>query len=505
MSVSCHAFLFDDRGAKEPSSYGHEFEAAFFKALGAADRARSVWSVVLRGDLVASTLCEKTTAVSEGPNKSSYTRKMDMELFRTVVWDFADAITTQWHTLDRNTFPSALGHHSIYSLALPTFPLELRAEVDSYLSSAPGYLGALEVDMGNPIQARLIGMLCADAVIRNDHVFLELSEEGYPDVHVDGASSYHRGEKRVPYGKLEEIGPPSTPSAPLSPRGRISIERFEGKRSFTLQERIIHALTDIDHAHRKTFSFESLDENPLLEASMDEDKFVRYLLDPSHPDGSSKARFFIDTLGITSENWRYLAAQFYDGLKRQKFSQLQIQGYKDGGFGARFSCTMPIVGLNGRTVMVRTAWMMDPGSVPHLTSAYPQPPGSQPLSTSPPNIVDNALRGDQRWNALHELAHSAAQRASENCVPTPMKIVGSPQIYLEGAIGIAMVCVPDARRGYARWLVRSGTGDYQPRKGAFIFADNGNSSFDRAVAYAKEYAAVLQLNGIGCTVYSRQT
>jgi len=83
-----------------------------------------------------------------------------------------------------------------------------------------------------------------------------------------------------------------------------------------------------------------------------------------------------------------------------------------------------------------------------------------------------------------------------------MKVVGY-DVIMEGACGYAHIRIPDARKGFARWAVRSGRGSNHYRSGAEIYASVDSQSFDRAVAYAEAFAAVLHLNGIECSVQSR--
>src|SRR5581483_7195476 len=117
-------------------------------------------------------------------------------------------------------------------------------------------------------------------------------------------------------------------------------------------------------------------------------------------------------------------------------------------------------------------------------------------------IVSSTLTGDARWLALYEIAHSAGVIAAAECVPTPMKIIDG-ELIMEGACGSAHVRVPDVRKGFARWAVRSGKGRASFRSGAMINAGIYSQSYDRAVAFAEAFAAILELNGIRCSVEAR--
>jgi hypothetical protein len=500
MSTSFVAFFFEDRSkACDRSKYGQECEAAFLNALETADPEAKTWSSLLSGYMIASALAEKTIAARAEPKSRGDTVGLDMELFRTVIWDLADTIATQWHTLNRQTFPTALGHDAIYCVAIPSLPNDVRTPVDRSLIKARGYLGALEIDRGNPIQVRLMEMLRQDAVIRHGEILLELSPEGQSDTQVSGASSFMNGEIRVPYSTLTRHAPAKLSELALSPRGRMSLERYEGKRRFTVEERVIDALSKLQRS-TLTFDFELSENRPLLEATLPPSNFLKNTLDPSRSDGGPTALFFREVLGIYPKDWRYLASQFHQGLKKHSLNELQIKSW-EGGFGARVICDIPILGLNGRTAMVKTAWNMLPGAIPSLSTAYPAE--EIPLASSiHPHVVKGDLEGPSRWTALHALAEEAGQKAARDCVPTPVRIAGSSEMRMEGVSGISWVCVPDARRGFARWLLRTNRTLYKRGKGAIVQATTGTLSHERSLAFAKAYAAVLELNGVAATVES---
>ena len=80
-----------------------------------------------------------------------------------------------------------------------------------------------------------------------------------------------------------------------------------------------------------------------------------------------------------------------------------------------------------------------------------------------------------------------------------MYLVGFPPI-AEGEMGRASIRIRDARRGLARWLVRSGIGEGDGRGGTVVFDENPGTSLERAVGWARGIALVLRLNGIGAEI-----
>jgi hypothetical protein len=112
------------------------------------------------------------------------------------------------------------------------------------------------------------------------------------------------------------------------------------------------------------------------------------------------------------------------------------------------------------------------------------------------------MSGEERWTALYALAFAAGDRAQAHAIPTPLKVEGSPLI-LDGKCGWAAVTVKDARTGFARWLIKSGHGHRRYRSGARVFYLHPSQSYDRAKAFAMEFARVLIWNGVPATVDAR--
>lgn len=507
MTTVAQVFLFDVMADGMPSSYGGHCEPAFLRALSNVDVNGATASQVFRGVALVSELCAKTTAVSSTKKGSSHTKSYDMGLYRTILWDLADAISVQWHSVDEETFPLILGKRPVHCITLPSLAIQFRSKLDKYLKNLNGYLGSIEIDLGNPVQRSIfIDCLIKDVVIRGGQVIMELGFEGEADAAFEGAQSFQPGGLNlVPYGELDVLRPPIFYPASLSERGQVSLDRYNGKRAFSLQERVLAALAyeSSPNIRNEVFEFETLGTSrDVLESELPEAKFVKYLLNADHKDNHGKAKFYKEILGIGPNDWRYLAAQFHDGLKSAELLEVKMKYFKDR-FGVSFNAVLPVCGLNSRRAMIDTNWIMEPGTRPRLSTAVPANQRNR-TDNEPamPPIVSRKLSGDAKWEAIFSLAGDAGVIAATNAVPTPMKIVGFPA-EMEGECGGASIRVLDARRGFARWLIKSGNGNRHHHSGARVFARVDNSqSVDRAKAYAKAFSAVLQHNGIECEVES---
>lgn len=99
---------------------------------------------------------------------------------------------------------------------------------------------------------------------------------------------------------------------------------------------------------------------------VERDKVVYYLLNPKHPFGASKARFFAE-FGFDAEDWDALA----DALRQHGQTHLVARSHQTP-FGPRFVVERNISAPDGRRPCITTVWQLDEGQVaPRLITAYP--------------------------------------------------------------------------------------------------------------------------------------
>jgi hypothetical protein len=106
---------------------------------------------------------------------------------------------------------------------------------------------------------------------------------------------------------------------------------------------------------------------PLAEnAFVDQGKVEEYLLSVTHPDGQSKARFFIG-LGFQPNQWRQLA----DALRAVGTSN-PVFASVESPYGTRYVVDGPLATPVNRSPRVRTVWILEADSAgPRLVTAYP--------------------------------------------------------------------------------------------------------------------------------------
>jgi hypothetical protein len=106
---------------------------------------------------------------------------------------------------------------------------------------------------------------------------------------------------------------------------------------------------------------------PLAEnAFVDQSKIEDYLLSVTHPDGQSKARFFI-SFGFHPNQWRQLA----DALRSVGTSN-PVFASVESSHGTRYVVDGVLVTPVNRSPRVRTVWILEASSAgPRLVTAYP--------------------------------------------------------------------------------------------------------------------------------------
>ena len=103
-------------------------------------------------------------------------------------------------------------------------------------------------------------------------------------------------------------------------------------------------------------------------ATVPEEKVTRYLLNPAHPAGGSKAVFFLQ-FGFKVEDWQFLA----EALLRHSRENEVIES-AETRHGIRYAIDGPLIAPSGVVLNVRTAWYINSGSVaPRFVTAHPLP------------------------------------------------------------------------------------------------------------------------------------
>jgi hypothetical protein len=422
--------------------------------------------------------------------------QVDRDLLATLAWDVMDSAAERWHAGDLDALASLLTRHDGYGIALAKLPQAVGDDVANKLEGTPGYVCSFEIDTGNPHHVSLCSFLPTRGWIRNSEFLFDryLTDDPFDPPLLKNWAPWL---SQVPFtgrylDDAERVTLDGWPEGPVSSRGAQSAALLASRTPTSHLDRVMKALLDRNQQQPAfEFSVDSAALPHVADAEIEESKLRGYVLNVEHPTGRDKARHFQTSLGIGADDWRYLAAQLKEGLATAQAHSVTAKQY-----GISYHCVIEVDGLNGRRRPVLCAWEIKPNGAPRLVTAYIDRSKGQPEPRERSAIVSQHLSGDQRFEALYELADDAATQRAVAIVPTPLSVDG--HWYPEGLLGSAWVVVPDLRTGFARWLVHSDRAHAQRGQGALVFAPF--HGLDQSEAYAQEFAGVMRLNGLACDV-----
>jgi len=95
-----------------------------------------------------------------------------------------------------------------------------------------------------------------------------------------------------------------------------------------------------------------------------EKKLARYILNPDHAEGASKAKWFKEALGFSKQNSADLAKQIV-------FDEEKATVIGTNQYGTKYNQTISIVGANGKKIDVVFGWIKDNDGNINLVTAIP--------------------------------------------------------------------------------------------------------------------------------------
>ena len=500
------AFLFVTSLSSEGA--GEELDEAFLRALKVADPDGTVVTRVYRGGVLLAQLSYKTAAVKAEPvrrhkpnspvvSQTGHTEFSDRSLYATLVGDVVESCLERWHTVDRESFWENAGCRSLDATFAPALAPEIAVRMDKELRSHPLYIGAVSPDLGNPLHRYLfIEAMFKDAFLSGGRVYIRGGMQGTGDPSFIGADTFSSaGVGIVPYTQFDNVAPPLVLPPGLIARGLVSAMRMKRRMALDVHQKVMRDLSFSRSLANLDRDFEwDLSQLPDApeEVNVQATKIADYLLNPDHKGNKGKAKFFAECLGIIKSDWTYLHGKLIDALSHVTYDDVRIDDY-----GVRFTANLPVTGKNGKTATIETGWIVRPGERASFITAYPGEKGAAlEEQAKPPPLVSDSLKGDERWQALYDLAHAAGLEAMNACVPKPLVVEN--QVYMEGDCGGAIVIIEDGRASLARWLCKNGRGHRHYKSSYAISSERIGQSVGCAKTYADAFAHVLRRNGISC-------
>jgi hypothetical protein len=494
------AFLFDADHTSFACNYGTPCEEAFLRALSDCDERHDCRARIRRGDVLAHDLASKLkrlVMVPDGTRKrpsdpsSSIEYATDRHALATVIGDLANSLKSLWSSVDLIELPHRLGATNVYCLSAFPMKLPLVRRIDARLKGYPPYIGAVELDAGNPVHVRLFSHLLECIYFISGKMYVSRWDTGEGVYEFGSEPTNYFEVIELPYEQFQRTAPPYPTASTLSDRGAVSAKRFREVTKPNHFEKVAHQLSDLARHRSGEFAVDLRIEVPDDEQIyVPVEKLLEYSLNPNHTTGRHKARLFSDLLGIDGRQWRYLAYQLVDSLAHAQLERTRVTDH-----GVQYSAFVQVVGLNQKTYTVETAWIIRDVGPAQLVTAFPAEKVKQRDDPAvPPPWIPEGTNGAERWRAIYTVACQSAEQAAVAYIPTPMQLIGY-EIQLEGLYGGAWIRL-DGRGAFARWLVSQGHGSKGYGRGVSVPALCSSHSADRAEAYAKAFSRVLWLNGI---------
>lgn len=491
------AFLFDSNAPGLSSFYGGSCDRLFFEALLHADAKGEVRTRVCRGDVILQSMTGYAISVSMRTRFRQHEFADDADLRISLAVELAALFVKRSPSLDLYEIAASLLTKNIYVITCGTLPAEIADATDRELRPSAAYVAMTRIDMTSVIERSLfVEYVFRDmAVVGRDLLVAITSEEDSKLLGPHRKASF-RSIVLLPENEFEETAPPlPSPPAPKLADSLVDIVRRKKRKS--VRAGLLMRLMRM-HDVTGTIDLGHSDESGV---HVPESKLARYSLDENHSKGRDHAELFRRLLGLDANEWRFLRAQLEKAIETAEPENWRIEHD-----GVKFDALLPVVGRNGRSMTVRTGWIVRRNEPPQLTTAYIAKEEEQDgrAGTAPP-VVDRELAGADRWSAIYVLARAAGEKAARECVPTPMFLelsVGHRFVEVEGACGGAAVILPDGRSSFARWLRKHGFASRFYPSGYAAWARVQSQSMERARAYAEAMARVFEANGIACRVHT---
>lgn len=436
----------------------------------------------------------ETASITEDSQRS----QLSADRRVTIICDLAETLSGPRSSFSEHEILLHLAKKNIWTIVLPSVSNDQGMAAHRELLNFGPYLGYFVIDSGNPLHRKLFfNSLFDDKALNAQGLVCRC--DPFDDQDDDDVYSpyFTRGPMKLDALEFDEKFPPVSETETNSERGELTANRLAGKNSGHRARVAQLLLGDTRNRLNTPYTFSARKPADGVEFILPTPKFTDYLFNLSHKSGGPKAQFFIGSLDIQPDDWRYLADQILQGVKAGSMYRLKLSSH-----GVSHGALVLVTGRNGKNAVIETGWRVPEQGPALFVTAYPaEEERAAGLTAQVGRVPLPGIRGNGRWSQIHGLAHAAGREAADRTVPTPFVVERYGTIW-DGACGFAWIELADGRTSFARWLVEQGIAHFT-RPGVRLYSKAETQSLDKKLAYAEAYGEVLRSNGMECTIGSR--
>lgn len=403
-----------------------QYEEKIISILYEQSKYCSIDSCLYKGDLLLSSLSSTISEVHASKKEQTqkptlgYSLNINKDLLKSLSWELYDSLNEKNCTFKDYFYPIHFATKDIYVICVSNLSKDNSILIDNKISIHDNYLGMAECDLKNPMHYELfVNYLFQDYCVKNKLLYYK---EYYDDPKI--TYPYWAEEKNIKTKAISEfnynefitqIKQPKN----VSERGKLFLNIYVQEKlnhnndiaSKILEKYFFTNEINIDFTYNinEKFTF----RNVIIRKS----KLTDYALNKEHPVGGSKAKLFEKLLGITSNDWEYLHSQIIEGLLQGTVNEVRITK-----FGVQYDIYIQILGLNGNTKTVLTAWILDKDSNASLTTIYIVDANKQKDEMAKDILyIEKSFKSkNDYYENLYKLAHEKAMISSESKIPIPL-------------------------------------------------------------------------------------
>ena len=129
-------------------NYGYVCNKMLFDSVLKKD---SVYSRIYSGDVLLYNLCEQISEVKRIGDRTSISKIANKELYITLLTELVQSIKKGYNTISEENLYTLFARNNMYSIILTNYQFDSCENIDKLLKKSSGYVGAFELDMGNPL------------------------------------------------------------------------------------------------------------------------------------------------------------------------------------------------------------------------------------------------------------------------------------------------------------------------------------------------------------------